>query len=165
MTSIEFEAKWNQAIEDLTFGIIHLSKDIKFTIADTTTNNYSKFSQEKELVISREGCATSIYGNVYINILARAWHDTLHIKHHKGFTIEDETLIAKIQRNTMFNTLVLNAIPKDRAEIASTILFIDIYEQVKFYYENNKFVDSQIEFVKTLLSQYLLNNLKTTQEI
>lgn len=155
MTSVEFENKWNQAIEDLTFGIIQVSKNIKFKIADKTTNNYTKFSQEKELVISREGCTTSIYGNAYVNILARAWHDTLHIRHHKSFGLEDETLIAKIQRGQMYNTLVLNKIPKDRAELASTILFIDIYEQVKYYYENNKFVDNQVHFVKTLLTQYL----------
>lgn len=149
------DKQWNQAIEDLTLGIIELTRDIKFKISDKTTNNYNTFLAEPSLTISREGCYKTIYGNPYVNILARAWHDTLHISKHKSFSLEDELAIAKLQKGTLFNTLVLNGIPTDRAELASIILFIDIYEQALYYDKTKNFVGNQLDFVKSKLNQYL----------
>jgi len=139
---------FNQAVEDLTFGIITVSLGIAFILVDKSTNNYQEFKQTKPMQISREGADTSIYGNRYINLLARAWHDHLHLRHHKSFSEEDELFIARQQRGIMFNTLVLNGIPKERARQAADLIFADIYEQVKYYYKHNEYVPDQISFIK-----------------
>jgi len=143
--------EWSLAIEWLTKGIIEETKNLKFEVRDKTTNNYKEFVKENILsyiVVSREGSDKTIYGNSYINILARVWHDYIHLKYYKEFTEEDELFVAKIQRGEMFNTLMLLGADRTIAKNASDILFADIYEQVKYYYKHGKFVDDQLNFIK-----------------
>jgi hypothetical protein len=98
------DKQWNQAIEDLTLGIIELTRDIKFKISDKTTNNYNTFLAEPSLTISREGCYKTIYGNPYVNILARAWHDTLHLVEYLQLLLS--FLLFHVQNRTIFYQIV-----------------------------------------------------------
>ncbi len=153
MTKTEF----NQGIEDLSMAIIGIVSDIpiKFEIEDKTTNNYKKmvndYAVSRILSVSREGADTSIYGNRYVNILARVFHDYIHITRYLDFSKEEERSVAKIQKGMVFNYLAMQDVPYDRAKVASTIIYKDVIEQVEYFYENNKFVENQLEFMMNKL--------------
>lgn len=145
-----------QAIEDLTFAVVEITKHIPITfkIEDTTTNSHTEmvedYNKTKVLTVSRDGCDTSIYGNAYINILARVWHDHIHLTRHKSFNTEDELFVAKLQRGKVYNTLAQAGISADRCEAAARLIFIDIYDQVKYYEEHKQFVPDQKKFVSDI---------------
>lgn len=146
------------AIRDLTeFIVTHYGSEC-FKMADTTTNSFSEFKAETKanngiITVSLEGCETSIYGNVYINLLARLWHDKLHLKHNKDFSLYDEIYIADIQRDEVYNYIKLRY-NEDRALNASVLIWVDIYEQIVYYELNKKFVDNQEQFVYDRFLEY-----------
>lgn len=146
------------AIRDLTeFIVTHYGSEC-FKMADTTTNSFSEFKAETKanngiITVSLEGCETSIYGNVYINLLARLWHDKLHLKHNKDFSLYDEIYIADIQRDEVYNYIKLRY-NEDRALNASVLIWVDIYEQIVYYELNKKFVDNQEQFVCDRFLEY-----------
>lgn len=146
------------AIRDLTeFIVAHYGSEC-FKVADTTTNSFSEFKAETKanegiITVSLEGCETSIYGNIYINLLARLWHDRLHLKHNKDFSLYDEIYIADIQRDEVYNYIKLRY-NEDRALNASVLIWVDIYEQIVYYETNKKFVVNQEQFVYGKFLEY-----------
>lgn len=149
---------YKQAIIDLTEFIVTNYGVEKFKVAETTTNNFLEFKAETEenggiITVSKEGCETSIYGNVYINLLARLWHDKLHLKHNKDFSVSDEIFVADAQRDEVYR-FVEGLHGKDRAINASVLIWIDIYEQIVYYEKYKKFVDNQEEFVYGKFLEY-----------
>lgn len=146
------------AIRDLTeFIVTHYGSEC-FKVADITTNSFLEFKAETKanngiITVSLEGCETSIYGNVYINLLARLWHDKLHLKHNKDFSLYDEIYMADIQRDEVYNYIKLRY-NEDRAVNASVLIWVDIYEQIVYYELNKKFVDNQEQFVYDRFLEY-----------
>ena len=61
----------NQAINDLSFAIMHLSQDIKFEIHKETTNNFEVMKNDYEIMkilrVSSAGSEQSIYKNNKFN--------------------------------------------------------------------------------------------------
>lgn len=148
----QLETIYNQAITDLTEYVVHITKDEKFEIAEKTTNNFEKFKAETierngNILVSSEGCTNTIYGNKFINILARVWHDRVHLEFDKDFSEHDEIKVASVQQLEVkeFITGKYNA---DRGYFAGLLIWLDIYEQVVYYKETGKFAENQAEFIK-----------------
>lgn len=96
--------------------------------------------------MSLEGSETSIYGNKYINTLARVWHDLIHIEYNLSFNETDEAIGAKTQKEEVYQYLKFR-IGALRAHYAGTLIWLDIIEQVKYYNETGLFVENQSEFI------------------
>lgn len=150
--------KLNRAIDDLSFAIMHLSQGIKFEIQKKTTNNFEKMKEDYEktniLKVSAVGSEKSIYKNKYINILARVYHDKIHLEYNKDFSKYDEIIVARIQYAEVKNFLKSH-ISLNRARHAAMLLHIDIHDQVLYYDKNNEFVKNQYKFVKERFYKYL----------
>lgn len=148
----------NKAINDLSFAIMHLSQNVKFKIHKETTNSFevmkNDYEKTKILKVSSSGSENSIYKNKYINILARVFHDKIHLEHNLNFSKEDEISVARIQFSIVKNFL-LKYTTYENATNAAMLLFIDIKDQVDYYYKYNKFVKNQYKFVKKRFYKYL----------
>ena len=148
----------NQAIDDLSFAIMHLSQNINFEIHKETTNNFeamkNDYEKTKILKVSSYGSENSIYKNKYINILARVFHDKIHLQHNLNFSKEDEISVARIQFAIVKNFLLKHT-TYENATNAAMLLFIDIKDQVDYYYKYNKFVKNQYKFVEKKFYKYL----------
>lgn len=138
------------AVRDLTEFIVAKTKDSKFIMNETTTNNFDKFKEEYNedgfITVSLEGCNNTIYGNAYVNVLARVWHDEIHLRHNLDFTGQDEIVVAKVQQDEVFQ-FIKKKYSNTRAYYASKLIWIDIYEQVIYYKETKQFVEHQETFV------------------
>lgn len=150
------------AIRDLTEFIVNNYSRLKFKVSDKTTNNFDGFKSETErnggiITVSLEGCETSIYGNMYINLLARLWHDKLHLKYNKDFSVAHEVFIADLQRDAVYSS-VESKYGHDRAINASVLIWIDIYEQIMYYNKYLQFVDNQEQFVYDKFLEYTGGN-------
>lgn len=140
--------RFNNAIFLLTEFIIYRTKDIEFTIKETTTDNYKEFMKVgKPYEISLEGCTNTIYGNNYINILGRVWHDDIHYWNKLDFGFEDEKKVCVIQNKELL-TWCLNS-SKDKQETldAMQIVYEDIVGQYEYYIKHNEFVPNQYKYV------------------
>lgn len=138
------------AVRDLTEFIVQRTKDSKFVMNETTTNNFLKFKEDsndnKFITVSLEGCTNTIYGNEYVNVLARVWHDEIHLKYNLDFTEFDEKVVAKVQQEEVFQ-FIKNKYSDIRAYYASKLIWLDIYEQVVYYKETGQFVEHQEAFI------------------
>lgn len=151
------ESKFNQAVRDLTEFVIHRTSGIAFTMSETTTNSFKEFKDEtirnnNVMNISLEGCTNTIYGNEYINVLARVWHDDIHLKHNLNF-MEHESIVAKVQREEVFQ-FIRAKYDHIRAYYVGVLIWLDIQEQVRYYKEKGEFVDNQYEFILTKFKEH-----------
>lgn len=162
-----YKDRVDQAISDLSHAILAITQrdSIEYTIKPSTTNNYDlmveNYNKSKVLEVSIEGCDTSIYRSPAVNILARVFHDRIHIQKSLDFSEEHELTIAKIQRGEIFNQCKLMGLSNLRASRAAILLYLDIAEQVKYYYRHNKFVGNQYEFVMERFKRYLAMEAKS----
>lgn len=144
---------YNQAVYDLSEFITQRTKNVEFKVSDFTTNSFKKFKEETRLNggiinVSLEGSETSIYGNKYINTLARVWHDMMHLEYNLSFNSHDEKTVGKIQKEEVFKYFKEKGISY-RGYLAGALIWIDIVEQVNYYNETGEFVENQVEFVRT----------------
>lgn len=156
-----YKDRVDQTISDLSHAILAITQrdNIKYTLKTHTTNNSntmeSNYRKTGVLEVSIEGCDTSIYKSPAINILARVFHDSVHIQKSLDFSEEHELKVAKLQRGTVFNQCKLMGLSNIRASRAAMLLYLDITEQVKYYYKYNKFVDDQYSFIIEKFERYL----------
>ena len=145
MNTIE---RFNNAILLLTEFIIQRTSGIEFTIKETTTNNYKEFMRVgKPYEISLEGCNNTIYGNDYINILGRVWHDDIHYWNRLDFGFEDEKKVYGIQSRELLIWSIENFRDKQETIDAMQILYEDIVGQYEYYLKHNEFVPNQYKYV------------------
>lgn len=156
-----YKDRIDQTISDLSHAILAITQrdNIKYTLKSHTTNNYDtmidNYNKSKILEVSIEGCDTSIYKSPAVNLLARVFHDSVHIQKSLNFSEEHELKVAKLQRGSIFNQCKLLGLSNIRASRAAILLYLDIAEQVRYYYKYNKFVDNQYEFVMERFKRYL----------
>lgn len=162
-----YKDRVDQAISDLSHAILAITQRdaIKYSIKPSTTNNYDEmvenYNKSGILEVSIEGCDTSIYRSPAVNILARVFHDRVHIQKSLDFSEEHELTIAKIQRGEIFNQCKLMGLSNLRASRAAILLYLDIAEQVKYYYKYSSFVENQYEFVMERFKRYLAMETKS----
>ena len=83
-----------------------------------------------------EGNDQTIYSTPVVNMLARAWHDLIHIELNAEFTLAGESLVADQQSNNdIFTTL------------EKEILLHEVVSQVKYNIKNGFFPVNQKQFV------------------
>lgn len=87
--------------------------------------------------ISNQHCANTIFGNIDTNLMFRAWHDAIHIKHDLPFTLEGEIAVYNIMQAELHNSYYLEKL----------LLYADIVGQTLYFNKYNKFPDNQREFV------------------
>lgn len=145
MNTIE---RFNNAIFLLTEFIIHRTKDIEFTLHETTTNNYEEFVKVgKPYEISLEGSTNTVYGNDCINILGRVWHDDIHYWHKLDFGFEDEKKVCVIQNKELLAWCIDSSKDKQATLDAMQIVYEDIVGQYEYYIKHNEFVPNQYKYV------------------
>ena len=163
-----YKDRVDQAISDLSHAILAITQrdNIKYTLKPHTTNNYGlmvdNYNKSGILEVSIEGCDTSIYKSPAVNLLARVFHDRVHIQKSLDFSEEHELKIAKIQRGEIFNQCKLAGLSNLRASRAAILLYIDIADQVKYFYKYNKFVENQYTFVIERFKRYLAMEAKSS---
>lgn len=117
-----------------------------FVLLDNAPNSYQELldkgiDKDGKIIISSKASNTSIYGTPNANYLFRAWHDSLHLKYKKSFSLEDELFIAEKHVSLI------------KGKYEKNLIWCDTFEQVKYWYKNKKYVDNQRAFV--------LNQMKT----
>lgn len=86
----------------------------------------------------------TIYASEADNVMFRAWHDALHIKYQKPFTLKGELFIAH----------------RHDAELAAIsapyhvrqTIYADVASQVKYYYHTGEFVKNQKAFIEFIVN-------------
>ena len=162
-----YKDRVDQAISDLSHAILTITQrdNIKYTLKPNTTNNFDlmvdSYNKSGILEVSIEGCDTSIYRSPAVNLLARVFHDRIHIQKSLDFSEEHELKIARIQRGEIFNQCKLAGLSNLRASRAAILLYLDIAEQVKYFYKYNKFVEDQYTFVIERFKRYLAMESKS----
>lgn len=140
--------RFNKAVILLTEFIIHRTKNIEFYTQETTTNNYEEFLKiGQPYEISLEGCSDTIYGNQYINVLARVWHDDIHYLHGLDFGFEDEKIVCLLQSRELYYWCIDTSKDKETTQDAMRLAYEDIIGQYEYYMKHGKFVPNQYEYV------------------
>lgn len=162
-----YKYRIDQSISDLSHAILAITQrdNIEYTLKPHTTNNYSlmvaNYHNTGILEVSIEGCDTSIYRSPAVNLLARVFHDRVHIQKSLDFSEEHELRIAKFQRGEIFNQCKLMGLSNIRASRAAILLYLDIADQVSYFYKYNKFVEDQYTFVIERFRRYLAMEAKS----
>jgi len=100
-------------------------------------------TQDKCVPIADYGSELTIYSKPYYNYYNRFWHDVTHLQLGKGFSFTDETTVILEQCRQLAEAGVsINA---------QRVFWADMYEQSKYYEDNNAFVNNQKQFVYTKL--------------
>lgn len=162
-----YKDRIDQSISDLSHAILAITQrdNIEYTLKPHTTNNYAlmvaNYHNTGILEVSIEGCDTSIYRSPAVNLLARVFHDRVHIQKSLDFSEEHELRIAKVQRGEIFNQCKLMGLSNIRASRAAILLYLDIADQVSYFYKYNKFVEDQYTFVMERFRRYLAMEAKS----
>lgn len=153
-------------MNDYLMGMISLESFIKtrtlgieYGVEPKTTNNWEKFKVQTKtngyITVSGYGCDRTIYSTREINILARLWHDTLHLELDVGFDLESEKIVAEKQCQEVYDWLIENDFPDNIAQSAYSIIYHDIVSQAEYYERYARFVPYQKEFViSKFLNEY-----------
>ena len=97
----------------------------------------------KCIPIASYGSELTIYSKSVYNYYNRFWHDVTHLQLGKGFSFADETTVILEQCRQLAEAGVsINA---------QRVFWADMYEQAKYYEDNNAFVNNQKQFVYTKL--------------
>jgi hypothetical protein len=141
---------FRQAVSDLKECINEFTKHSKYVVACKTTNNFSKFKadtlEKGYIVVSREGCANTIYGSEEMNIKARVWHDEIHLATNLNFSKEAELKVSKIQEAFVYAYVSYHH-GEERAEEARRLIGLDIAGQSLYYAKHKEFLDDQFAFI------------------
>lgn len=140
--------RFDKAVALLTEFIIHRTKNVEFYTKETTTNNYEEFVKiGQPYEISLEGCSDTIYGNQYINVLARVWHDDIHYWHGLDFSFEGEKKVCGVQEIEILNWSIENQKDRQITLDAMQLIYEDIVGQYEYYIKHNTFVPNQYKYV------------------
>jgi len=147
-----------KAVKELTRFLVN--RDYKFTMELMTkeVSNYSKWRREcvnadkmVMKILSDESNNSTIYSllplGASLNLLARLWHDEYHYMYDLSFSLEDELKVQKIQYKELEDNGL--SIP------ARLVFVLDMVGQSLGYAVTGKFVDNQLEYVKTLYTNYI----------
>lgn len=140
--------RFDKAVALLTEFIIYRTKNIEFYTKETTTNNYEEFVKiGQPYEISLEGCSDTIYGNQYINVLARVWHDDIHYWNKLDFGFKDEQAVCLLQSNELLQWCIDTSKDKEATLDAMQLIYEDIVGQYEYYLKHNAFVPNQYKYV------------------
>lgn len=147
----------NELKQFITDMAMHCIKQgYTFKVTDKAYNSFKTLKADYEkhghLLISTEGCETSIYGES-VNVLFRFYHDVTHIKLDKGFSKDDELAVVAVH---MEDARAYGLSPD-----ACAMLYADTAGQVLYYAKHKAFIDNQAAFIADWLRygiKFTLNN-------
>ena len=146
------EERFETAVNALQEFVVNYESSNKFKVVDReTTNDFKKFKDEVTkngfMRITSLGCDNTIYSKGYYNIIARVWHDDLHLKNDLDFSLEDEKKVCYLQIEEISKYLLKEGFNQCTVEDVKEVLYFDIIGQAKEYEKIQKFVENQKEFV------------------
>jgi hypothetical protein len=80
------------------------------------------------------------------NVLFRAIHDSMHIKHNLGFNKKDELKLSKITEQVFYELALAWGLSEYEALNIRKLINIEISGQIEYYYKYNKYVDDQTAY-------------------
>jgi len=147
MKEVNIQSRFNKAILIITEFLVREKGQVKFLIVENATNNYREFLKiGQPFQISLEGCDNTIYGNQYINMLSRVWHDEVHLNNKYNFTYYSETEVCRKQTIEIAKWLSNKDEYLEYLLDIVDILEIEIIEQYKHYITTGMYVENQYEF-------------------
>ena len=150
-TPLTKKVRFHNAVLLIEEFLTQYKSNYKFKLEDHTTNNYDQFKKDTlkdgYMKVLTKGCEKTIYNDPKFNIIARVWHDNIHLNSDLNFSVEDEKIVAYLQiagieeyaTNVGYNCITI--------EDVKEIIYHDIIAQVEYYEKNKIFVDDQKKFV------------------
>tara|TARA_R110000823_G_scaffold241207_1_gene365960 strand:- start:1240 stop:1707 length:468 start_codon:yes stop_codon:yes gene_type:complete len=135
---------FNRAVIDITNRLVpeyHISKDAPNTYEDMQAY-YIEYGQ---LCIYNGASDNTIFADSKVNIAFRAWHDYYHMTKEIEFTELGEYEVSKYQSYDLIFWCIDNN-KQDKIKLFLHLLDIEINDQVKFFNENNYFIEDQHKF-------------------
>lgn len=134
----------SQRVINLNYKVIKNKQFNKFTVFK------QNYKEKKYFEIPMEGNDHTIFTSPNINIKARVWHDDIHIKLDKGFTLDDETDVAEEQCREIREYF------KDKLEYQTIsnmqrIIMTEVVSQLQYYERYGKYIPHQRSFVQNEL--------------
>jgi len=145
------KARFNNAVSLIQDFLTQYKLTYKFIVKDQTTNNYKKFKKETLetgiMLVSSEGCENTIYTDKKFNIIARVWHDHVHLKHDLDFSYKCEITTAQHQIDEIVRYMDARGTDCVMQNDVKELIYHDIITQAKYYKNTGEFVNNQYKFV------------------
>ena len=159
MTQIKYQAytlfskqvRFNHAINYIQAFLNQYEGNYKFKLVDKTTNNFNTFKNETlkngYMLVSNQGNDKTIYDHAKYNVIARVWHDNIHLKHNLDFSVHDEKIVGFLQMEEIETFLDKRGVCTCDILDVKEILYHDVIGQVSYYETKKQFVNNQRKFV------------------
>ena len=133
-----------QRVVNLNYKVIKGKKFDKFTLFKQTYEEKGYFE------IPMEGNDFTIFTSPEMNVKSRVWHDDVHIKLNKGFTLENETNVAEEQCREVKEYF------KDKLDYhilsaMQRIIMAEVVSQLNYYERFGRYIPHQRSFVQNEL--------------
>ena len=87
-------------------------------------------------------CENTIFESKTVNLAARAWHDSVHLKHDLSFSLQDEIRVARIQCAQLIDAGLSSF---------THLIWLDVVGQILYYDKHKQYVPNQKAFVDYLM--------------
>lgn len=145
------EARFSNAVAVIELFLMGYKSKYTYEVVESTTNSFKAFKEEIAnegiMYVSNEGCENTIYSSPAYNILARVWHDNVHLKHDYDFGEVGEVKTCQVQLAELRIALDKLGVSPVIVEDALEVIYHDIIGQVEYYATNKSFVANQRDFV------------------
>lgn len=143
--------RFNDAVKVIELFLEGYKSAYKYELAYRTTNNFDTFKKEIAetgvMLVSNEGNSNTIYTHPTYNILARVWHDNVHLKHDLDFSLESEVRTCQHQLEELRIALNNMGVSPIIINDAMELIYHDIIGQATHYADTREFVIEQKLFV------------------
>jgi len=111
------------------------------SLADRAPNSWADLTTSglNDLHVWPGASDKCIYGKPEVNHALRYWHDRIHLEYDLSFSLEDELIVAEIHLESLHD------------DSHKRIVYADIAEQVRYYYQHGEYVADQRNFIENLL--------------
>lgn len=138
----------NRAVEHLCQQVWPQGFDVAEDAPNSFTALKAEFQERGQITVYSGNSQDTIFGNVRINHMARAWHDWAHLSLGADFSVAGETAACELQCRQLIDHLGL-----EEGKRAANILQAEVIGQVAYYQRHKRYVRRQKDFVL----QYLKN--------
>jgi len=126
--------------------IVNRTNNLKFTVECGEEMSFEEFKKATKkhgyMPISGDHCDNTIFGDPYINILFRAWHDAKHLELNEDFEYMSEARVAFAQ---------CAELPEDW-HLERELILIEVIAQAASHQKTGEFVENQRAFTINVLS-------------
>jgi hypothetical protein len=138
------DIEFNKMVLDITNKLVP-NYDISENAPNTYNDMVDYFNNHGKLCIYNGSSDMTIFADSNVNIAFRAWHDFYHLTKELQFTDLGEYIVSNYQATDIMVYCIENN-KLDKLNLWLNLLDIEINEQVKFFNENNYFIEDQHKF-------------------